>query len=440
MSKIQLKPTSILKVPIQIYDKDFKFLVNGEEFKTSRLLSDLLSPNICNIHLTDPSFDEIIINTHNSGNFSHFINLQAFNVENISANELPFISEVLEILGNDSINFIEEEKTEITIDNVFSLIKKHQKNDKFYNEEIEFISSHFYLLCETQAEELESLSIDALTDVIGSKKIQLKDEDQLLNFINKMYSKSSTFSVLYEKVVYSNLSSKAMSDFIDVYDVNEMTTEMWRALSERLKQGEKLNANSNKERYKKQEINVPFSEKSEFSGIISYLRNESSSKLENEVVITSSSMYHNEAKFNPKNVTFYDDKEKWFCSQDDKNSWICFDFKEHRVSPTGYSIRTSKYSQVNSINPRNWVIEASNDCQSWDIIDEVNNCSYTNGPYYSHTFKVNHQSDIEYQYIRMRQTGPNWYNSSNYNQNNNDTDFNQNYMVIDSFEIYGTLN
>ncbi|KAK8847913.1 hypothetical protein M9Y10_018961 [Tritrichomonas musculus] len=423
MSKIQLKPASILKVPIQIYDKDFKFLVNGEEFKTSRLLSDLLSPNICNIHLTDPSFDEIIINTHNSGNFSHFINLQAFNVENISANELPFISEVLEILGNDSINFIEEEKTEITIDNVFSLIKKHQKNDKFYNDEIEFISSHFYLLYETQAEELESLSIDALTDIIGSKKIQLKDEDQLLHFINKMYLKSSTFSVLYEKVVYSNLSNKAMSDFIDVYDVNEMTTEMWRALSERLKQGEKLNAN--KGRYKKQEINVPFSEKSEFSGIISYLRNESSSKLENKVVITSSSIYHNEAKFNPKNVTFYDDKEKWFCSQDDKNSWICFDFKEHRVCPSYYTLKSANWGPNNG-HPKNWVIEGSADNSSWRLLDEQSNCCILNGREIVHSFKIkNFDSNSEFNYIRMRQTGPNWCGDD--------------YLGFKSFEIYGVL-
>ncbi|KAK8883875.1 hypothetical protein M9Y10_042975 [Tritrichomonas musculus] len=374
MSKIQLKPASILKVPIQIYDKDFKFLVNGEEFKTSRLLSDLLSPNICNIHLTDPSFDEIIINTHNSGNFSHFINLQAFNVENISANELPFISEVLEILGNDSINFIEEEKTEITIDNVFSLIKKHQKNDKFYNDEIEFISSHFYLLCETQAEELESLSIDALTDVIGSKKIQLKDEDQLLHFINKMYLKSSTFSVLYEKVVYSNLSNKAMSDFIDVYDVNEMTKQCLR---------------------------------------------------KNEVVITSSSIYHNEAKFNPRNVTFYDDKEKWFCSQDDKNSWICFDFREHRVCPSYYTLKSANWGPNNG-HPKNWVIEGSADNSSWSLLDEQRNCCILNGREIVHSFKIkNFDSNSEFNYIRMRQTGPNWCGDD--------------YLGFKSFEIYGVL-
>lgn len=50
MKKIQLKTTSILNVSLQSYEKDFSFLVNGEEFKTSRIISDLLSPKICQLH------------------------------------------------------------------------------------------------------------------------------------------------------------------------------------------------------------------------------------------------------------------------------------------------------------------------------------------------------------------------------------------------------
>lgn len=50
-NQIQLKYSSIASVPIQTYKQDFTFVVNGEEFVTSRLISDLLSPKISNMHL-----------------------------------------------------------------------------------------------------------------------------------------------------------------------------------------------------------------------------------------------------------------------------------------------------------------------------------------------------------------------------------------------------
>lgn len=76
---IQLKLSSIENIPFQIYDQDFSFFVNGKEYQTPRIISDLLSPKICKIHSIDPTFNEYIINTHNSGDFSHIIQLINFN-------------------------------------------------------------------------------------------------------------------------------------------------------------------------------------------------------------------------------------------------------------------------------------------------------------------------------------------------------------------------
>lgn len=55
-NQIILKPISILNVPFQIYQKDFTFFVNDEEFKTNKIISDILSPKICQIHYNDPTF------------------------------------------------------------------------------------------------------------------------------------------------------------------------------------------------------------------------------------------------------------------------------------------------------------------------------------------------------------------------------------------------
>ena len=73
-SHIQLSTESIIKVPLQTYEK-FIFIINGEKFITNRLTSDLLSPKICKIHTIDPTVDEFIMNTKEQSDFSVFLNL-----------------------------------------------------------------------------------------------------------------------------------------------------------------------------------------------------------------------------------------------------------------------------------------------------------------------------------------------------------------------------
>ena len=79
---------------------------------------------------------------------------------------------------------------------------------------------------------------------------------------------------------------------------------------------------------------VPDNEKL-FSGIINHIQK---NKSENEINITSSSTYG--SNYNPTNSILYESRENIFCSENKPNSWICFDFKDHFVIPTDYTIRT----------------------------------------------------------------------------------------------------
>ena len=238
--KIQLNPSNIWNIPLQIYENDFTFIVNGEEFKTSRLISDILSQNISRIHSTDPSFDKYIINTHYSGDFSYILDLINFEKYNIPENELPFICEVIRLLGNTSIYISsEEENTEITLDNAFQLLQKHilsiQFYSKSYKKDIEFISSHFYELCEMKEEDLLKLDDDTLFSILSHERLQLKEEDQLLHFINKLYMINTKYSTFYQIVYFLNVSSIYMTEFIEICNSEDMTKEIWLSLSERLK-------------------------------------------------------------------------------------------------------------------------------------------------------------------------------------------------------------
>lgn len=191
---VQLNTSSILKVPFQAFD-DFTFLVNGESFKTTRIVADLLSSKICQIHSSDPTINEIVIKTHSKGNFTHFINLLNFNQNEIQDDEIPFFSEIIEKLDCNNIDLIvsNDSTVEITANNVFSLIQKHEKYEKFYSKEIEneieFISSHFCEIYQNNEEEFMKISFDTLEKIVSHKNLKLKNEDQLLSFINQLYLK-----------------------------------------------------------------------------------------------------------------------------------------------------------------------------------------------------------------------------------------------------------
>ena len=425
MSKIQLKASCVLNVPLQTYDNDFTFLVNGKEFKTSRLISDLLSPKICQMHINDPTFNTFVITTKQNGEFSHILNLINFDEQDIPEKELPFILEVLKILCNESIELKNSEQIEsITNDNVFNLIHEHEKYDIFYSkqisEEIDFISSHFFELIENHEKELKELSIDILIDILNNQNLQLCDEDQLIKFINKLNSKSCDYSQLYEFVIFSNVSSEEMSEFVSVFDYDNISKDIWSSISKRLIQKVECSV-ENLGRYKTRRKQFLYNENNPFSGILNHLKNESGGKIENKVNISASSIYGE--RF-PSNVVLYDDKSKFFNSQNIENSWICFDFKENRIAPTDYTIRSTNSSE-NSSHPKNWVIEVSDDNINWLTIDEQKNCSYLNGKLHVHNFKIDNKNMKAYRYIRLRQKGVEWSD--------------RHILYFESIEFYGFL-
>ena len=155
MSEVFLKTTSILNVPINTYMDDYSFIVNNKKFKTTRLIADLISPTISKLHLIDPTINNFTIKTIEQGDFLNILNLINFQKKQISEKELPFFLEVSQILGIESFEYhIEQENIEINSNNVFTSIIKHEKYQKIFSElyskEVDFISSHFFELCETR--------------------------------------------------------------------------------------------------------------------------------------------------------------------------------------------------------------------------------------------------------------------------------------------------
>lgn len=134
---------------------------------------------------------------------------------------------------------------------------------------------------------------------------------------------------------------------------------------------------------KYQESNDDQDDNNESQGIIHKLEKESPD-IYNEIEITCSALPSNNENNSLWNLINYNDPKLIFSTKNDHfGSWICFDFKEHRIIPKKYYIRSGC---TTSSHLKSWVIEVSNDGQCWYIADEREECPYLNGISSHHTF------------------------------------------------------
>ena len=112
-----------------------------------------------------------------------------------------------------------------------------------------------------------------------------------------------------------------------------------------------------------------------------------------------------------------------FCSKNERNAWICYDFKERRVIPTSYSVRSS-----GGKNLKSWVIEVSNDEYSWTEIDRRDNNNDLNDEYVTVNFKISKVPSESFRFFRLRQNGP--------NHDNYKTSY---AVALTALEVFGTL-
>jgi hypothetical protein len=115
-----------------------------------------------------------------------------------------------------------------------------------------------------------------------------------------------------------------------------------------------------------------------------------------------------------------------YCMNEDiphtRNNWICYDFKERRIVPTHYTIRTNEYGP-RWWHLKSWLVETSKDGESWrDVAREEDN-KQLNGKWFTATFAV--ADGEECRFIRLVNIGR--------NHRGNDC------LRITAWEIFGSL-
>jgi hypothetical protein len=131
-----------------------------------------------------------------------------------------------------------------------------------------------------------------------------------------------------------------------------------------------------------------------------------------------------------KNATDFETDSLFFSAFRDKeediphtrNNWICYDFKERRIVPTHYTIRTH-HGGPGDDHLKSWLVETSVDGKTWREVDHKENNKQLNGTYFIGTFPV--AGGGECRFIRLVNIGRNHYGDDS--------------LMITAWEIFGSL-
>lgn len=265
--------------------------------------------------------------------------------------------------------------------------------------------------------------------------MNVQNEDLLLDFINELFANENDENgekiAFYEQIDLNELSEEKLNEFISNIKADEMTNSLWKNISDFICTKNKLKTKDNEKHLIKDvtKIDFDYNENNRFKGIISFIGNGNPKNLVDEGVIdiTNSKLWGDNKRYLPKNVVNYEDDNLWFDSANKPNSWLCINFKEKKIKPSYYSIKSNNGGGKNNAHLKNWVIEGSKDNVNWVILDERKNEESLNDRTASNTFKIQHnfENDEFYQYIKIRQTG---LNTSNGNQ-----------LYFGSIEFFGSL-
>jgi hypothetical protein len=147
---------------------------------------------------------------------------------------------------------------------------------------------------------------------------------------------------------------------------------------------------------------LPFDSSQAFEGILSHLSREGGGNVHTNGIlsITTSGNGYNSCH----QVVDHDWTEYWF-SNDAPNSWIQFDFKNRRISPTHYTIKSDNHGAYHLLK---WSLDCSHDGTSWVNLDRRE----TNDLNGNHVVKSYNCGSLEssspfFRFIRLTQTGKN---------------------------------
>lgn len=410
----------MIGIPFQRYTKDFTFIVDDKKYPTSRIIADIISPIIRKMHFIDETIQEYHITTREQEKsdddyFSHFLNLISFEKTEINSIERDHFIQYFYQLGNiDGYFELQPEyfstlSTENAVDRLICLQQEEKFKDicnfsvsEHIRKIINFIANNFD---DFEYGALKKIPINLLIEILSSSAFRISEEDKLLDFVLQVYAENRKYSVLFEYVLFKNVSESLLKSFIESFKVDDINQSIWRSFN-----GSHFNdkQNDENERYKANILKFEYCEGKEFEGIMKNLVKETGGNIHDNgtIEITTNNL---NSGCHPKNLVDYE-SDNFFDPNENKNgSFVCFDFKDKLVKLSSYSIKSYTQRYL-----KNWSIEVSNNGENWIEVDHVENNSKLNGSNNVATFKVSKEQKEFYRFVKLTETGECWANDNRY--------------------------
>ena len=293
-----------------------------------------------------------------------------------------------------------------------------------------FVAAHFYDLSE---DTILSLDLETLILLLSDPQLQIRDEDSLYDLVEMLVDCDLKFSPLFEFVCLEYLTVDRIKRFISFVGnrlLGEINLKLWEKISKRLvltptafpddERGTRFAAPPG--------IDFACTDPKSLNGIIANLSRECGGNVHDHGIVDVTASSTNGAAFAPRNVADLDG-DSIYCSNDVLDTWICYDFKQMRVTPTSYSIRSHCHGYPGYFNLKSWVLEVSNDGDVWDVVDSRNDNYELDDENVTCNFQIPEgRCKSKYRFIRIRQTGP-----------NHRTKLTLYYVTMSSFEVFGRL-
>ncbi|OHT13811.1 hypothetical protein TRFO_15925 [Tritrichomonas foetus] len=378
---------------------DFTFIIDTHKYHCSKILAAFISPAVARSISSDIFCDVFHIPIDdNNFIFKQVMRLMRGEEIEITSKNYQYLLNVASILENqeiiNKINSLSIFKfDEQTILN--STMKKLERNMNIDNE-IDFIAAS---VTSFPARSLAEFDIPTLWRIFSSSCLKAKEESSIFQLICDLIElKGYQAKVLLNCVYYENLSLSEMVDFGEMINDYQLTGPIMMSLIKRLQKIVKqhkrnpLRKISNEESYE-------FKEGKSFDGIFAHLQKQWNKNVQDQKIckITTSS------GDSPKGITDNTWNDCWY-SKNEPNSWIRFDFLDHAVSLTHYSLKTF-IGGPHSGHLKSWSLEGSNDGKIWKVMDQRDNTEDLNNRNNYYTYKCDDHGI--YRYVRLKQTGKN---------------------------------
>jgi hypothetical protein len=383
---------------------DFALLLRDDKFQCSRFEAAFLSPRITAALLQDPTMEEYEIGVE-AGSDEEFASDSVASLISLSRNgsleltesNFASVKRIAKSLGNselcEALWGFKIEGEDVSHLNVVDRLSLCDFLSVAGSRELDYLSSHFY---EIDRAVLEQVSHADLRKVLESEHLRIDSEDALLDFLFEL---GTDYFDLLGCLQTEYLSRAGMSRLLETISREEVDESLWKSLCRRLL----LFIPSYPLPESRFHVaDFPFDSSHPFKGIVSHLSSECGGNVHTQgiVSITASSNMHNVCH----QVADYNWTNYWN-SCNEPNSWIQFDFKNRKISPTHYTVKSDGNGGYHLLK---WALDGSNDGTSWTNLDR-RETKDLDGDYIVKSYECGsiQGSRSFFRFVRLTQTGPN---------------------------------